>query len=353
MAATATLRARPPSASRPANSAKTSAAGTRQPAFINGGERGKRRAESLHGNPGDGPVHPGRKNINWATLGFMAAIHGLAVIALLPQFWSWQAIVTFLVLYWITACLGVTIGYHRLLSHRSFRVPHWLERFFATCGAISCQQGPLDWVGLHRHHHKFSDTDGDHHTSLKGLWWSHMGWMFEDIPAMQAVPRLTGDLAKDPYYRWLNNNFLLLQVPLAALLFWIGTATGAGGWALVLWGIPLRLVLVYHCTWLVNSVTHYWGDAPHNSGDSSRNNAWVAALTFGEGWHNNHHAFPHSARHGFGRQIDLTWMHIQLMHALGLATQVRLPAAANPNSRRSPRQAKALSAKAQAAKAVA
>ena len=354
MAATATLRARPPSASRPANSAKTSAAGTRQPAFINGGERGKRRAESLHGTPrGGGPVHPGRKSINWATLGFMAAIHGLAVIALLPQFWSWQAIVTFLVLYWITACLGVTIGYHRLLSHRSFRVPHWLERFFATCGAISCQQGPLDWVGLHRHHHKFSDTDVDHHTSLKGLWWSHMGWMFEDIPAMKAVPRLTGDLAKDPYYRWLNNNFLLLQVPLAALLFWIGTATGAGGWALVLWGIPLRLVLVYHCTWLVNSVTHYWGEAPHNSGDSSRNNAWVAALTFGEGWHNNHHAFPHSARHGFGRQIDLTWMHIQLMHALGLATQVRLPAAANPNSRRSPRQAKALSAKAQAAKAVA
>ena len=314
-----------------ANPGRPASASTRQPAFINGGERGQRRAESLHGTPGGGgPVHPGRQGINWATLGFMAAIHGLAVIALLPQFWSWQAIVTFLVLYWITACLGVTIGYHRLLSHRSFRVPHWLERFFATCGAISCQQGPLDWVGLHRHHHKFSDTDVDHHTSLKGLWWSHMGWMFEDIPAMKAVPQLTGDLAKDPYYRWLNNNFLLLQVPLAALLFWIGTATGAGGWALVLWGIPLRLVLVYHCTWLVNSVTHYWGDAPHNSGDSSRNNAWVAALTFGEGWHNNHHAFPHSARHGFGHQIDLTWMHIQLMHALGLATQVRLPAAANP-----------------------
>ena len=331
MAATTTLRVRPPSASRPADRAKKSAAGTRQPAFINGGDRGRLRAESLHRNHGgSSQVDPGRKSINWATLGFMAAIHILAVIALLPQFWSWQAITTFVVLYWITACLGVTIGYHRLLSHRSFRVPHWLERFFATCGAISCQQGPIDWVGLHRHHHKFSDTDVDHHTSLKGLWWSHMGWMFEDIPAMKAVPRLTGDLAKDPYYRWLNNNFLLLQVPLAGLLFWIGTATGAGGWALVLWGIPLRLVLVYHCTWLVNSATHYWGDAPHNSGDSSRNNAWVAALTFGEGWHNNHHAFPHSARHGFGRQIDLTWMHIRLMHALGLATQVRLPAAANP-----------------------
>ncbi|MDP5119109.1 MAG: acyl-CoA desaturase, partial [Prochlorococcaceae cyanobacterium MAG_34] len=157
MAATTTLRVRPPSASRPADRAKKSAAGTRQPAFINGGDRGRLRAESLHRNPGGSnpggsnpggrsPVDPGRKSINWATLGFMAAIHILAVIALLPQFWIWQAITTFVVLYWITACLGVTIGYHRLLSHRSFRVPHWLERFFATCGAISCQQGPIDWV---------------------------------------------------------------------------------------------------------------------------------------------------------------------------------------------------------------
>jgi stearoyl-CoA desaturase (delta-9 desaturase) len=243
-------------------------------------------------------------------------------------------VASLLVLYWVTACLGVTIGYHRLLSHRSFRLPRWAERFFATCGALSCQHGPIDWVGLHRHHHKFSDTDVDHHTSLKGFWWSHMGWMFTTIPAMGAVPRLTGDLAKDPYYRWLNHNFLLLQLPLAALLFWIGTVTGAGGWALVLWGIPLRLVVVYHCTWLVNSATHLWGETPHASGDGSRNNPWVAALTFGEGWHNNHHAFPHSARHGFGRQIDLTWQHIRLLRRLGLATQVRLPRAAAPGARR-------------------
>ena len=150
---------------------------------------------------------------------------------------------------------------------------------------------------------------------------------------MAAVPRLSGDLAKDPYYRWLNKGFLLLQLPLAGLLFWIGTATGAGGWALVLWGIPLRLVLVYHCTWLVNSATHCWGEARHDSGDNSMNNPWVAALTFGEGWHNNHHAFPHSARHGFGPgQIDLTWQHIRLLQGIGLATQVRLPQAADPGS---------------------
>jgi sn-1 stearoyl-lipid 9-desaturase len=259
---------------------------------------------------------------------FMVAIHVLALVALLPRFWSLPAVASFLVLYWVTACLGVTIGYHRLLSHRAFRVPRWLERFFATCGALSCQHGPIDWVGLHRHHHKFSDTEVDHHSSLEGFWWSHMGWMFEEIPAITAVPRLTGDLARDPYHRWLNRWFLVLQLPLAALLFWIGTATGAGGWALVLWGIPLRLVVVYHCTWLVNSATHCWGSIAYPSGDRSRNNPWVAALTFGEGWHNNHHTFPHSARHGLqAGQIDLTWQHIRLLRALGLATQVRLPAA--------------------------
>jgi len=263
---------------------------------------------------------------NWTVIGFMVLIHVLALVALLPQFWSVPAAASFLILYWVTACLGVTIGYHRLLAHRSFKVPHWLERFFATCGALSCQHGPLDWVGLHRHHHKFSDTDADHHNGHKGFWWSHMAWMFEEIPAMAAVPRLTGDLARDPYYRWLNKNFLLLQLPLGLLLFTIGSLSGAGGWALVLWGIPLRLVVVYQCTWLVNSATHKWGTVAFESGDGSRNNPWVAALTFGEGWHNNHHTFPHSARHGLQKgQIDLTWLHIRLMRGLGLASQVRLP----------------------------
>jgi len=307
---------------------------TRRCATINTGADSLRRARSLHQpRRGQAPVVP-PKGRNWGVIAFMAAIHVLAVVALLPRFWSLSAVATLLILYWVTACLGVTIGYHRLLSHRAFRLPLWLERFFATCGALSCQHGPIDWVGLHRHHHKFSDTDADHHDSNKGFWWSHMGWMLEGVPALAAVPRLTGDLAADPYYRWLNKWFLALQLPLAALLFWIGSATGVGGWALVLWGIPLRLVLVYHVTWLVNSATHCWGEAVHDSGDKSRNNLWVALFTFGEGWHNNHHAYPHSARHGFGPgQIDLTWQHIRLLRALGLATQVRLPrAAAQPVS---------------------
>ena len=304
-------------------------------ASISAGPGAGQRARALHQPRSGEPARPAQHGTNWTVVGFMAVVHALGLVALLPQFWSWTAVASLLVLYWVTACLGVTIGYHRLLSHRSFRVPHWLERVFATCGALSCQQGPIDWIGLHRHHHKFSDTDPDHHDSNKGFWWSHMGWMFQAIPAAAAIPRLSGDLATDPYYRWLNRWFLLLQLPLAGLLFWIGTISGAGGWALVLWGIPLRLMLVYHATWLVNSATHRWGRVQHHSGDQSRNNPWVAAVTFGEGWHNNHHAYPHSARHGFGRQIDLTWQHVRLLRALGLATQVRLPQAAGRITRRS------------------
>ena len=287
------------------------------------------RPRAIGGHEPNPPLTaPGHRD--WPVILFMAALHALALLALLPRFWSLPALASLLVLYWLTACLGVTIGYHRLLSHRAFRVPQWLERVFATCGALSCQQGPITWAGLHRHHHKFSDTDPDHHNSHRGFWWSHMGWMFEGIPALAAAPLLSGDLVADPYYRWLNRWFLLLQLPLGVLLFWIGTAldhgNAGGGWSLLLWGIPLRLVLVYHATWLVNSATHRWGYAPHASGDASRNNPWVAAVTFGEGWHNTHHAYPHSARHGWGwREPDLTWMHIRLLQRLGLATQVRLP----------------------------
>ncbi len=285
-------------------------------------------AAKLHAPLSPQAKYKKKEQKRWGTVGFMFAIHVLAIMALRPQFWSWEAVTSTLILYWITACLGVTLGYHRLLSHRAFEVPHWLERFFATCGALSCQHGPIDWVGLHRHHHTFSDTDPDHHNSHKGFWWSHMGWMFEPIPAMNAVPRLSGDLNKDPYYRWLNKNFLLLQIPLGVILFWMGEINGTNGWGMVLWGIFLRLVLVYHVTWLVNSATHCWGNIVYISGDCSRNNAWVAALTFGEGWHNNHHAFPNSALQGLQKgQIDLTWQHIRLLRALGLATKIRLPAA--------------------------
>ena len=261
----------------------------------------------------------------WEVIGFMATIHLLAVLALLPPFRSATALATLVVLYWVTGCLGVTIGYHRLLAHRSFRVPRWLERLLAVCGTLSCQHGPIDWVGLHRHHHRHSDTVSDHHNSARGFWWSHMGWMLRDVPAMAQVPSLTRDLRQDPWLRWLNRNFLLLQLALAGVLFLLGETLAVGGWSLVLWGIPLRLVLVYHVTWLVNSATHTFGYRRFASRDRSTNCWWVAVLSFGEGWHNNHHAFPYSARQGLQWfEFDLSWHHIRLLRFLGLATRVRL-----------------------------
>ncbi len=264
-------------------------------------------------------VRPERLHRRWGTIAFMALIHAMAVLALLPRFWSWQSLAALLILYWLTACIGITLGYHRLLSHRAFSVPRWLEMVITTCGTLSCQHGPIDWVGLHRHHHLHSDDPADHHNSNLGFWWSHFGWMLRHVPAERYVNQLTPDMRAVGYYRWLNRNFLLLQVPLALLLWWLG------GWPLVLWGIPLRLVLVYHATWFVNSATHRWGYVSHASGDQSRNNWWVALLTFGEGWHNNHHAYPSSARMGFHWwELDITWWHIRILKAFGLAYQLRL-----------------------------
>ena len=258
-------------------------------------------------------------NYKWPTILFMLVIHILAGVALLPQFWSWGAVATLLILYWVTACLGVTLGYHRLLSHKSFKVPQWLARFFATCGALSAEYGPITWSGIHRQHHKYSDTDPDPHDMNKGFWWSHIGWMFYDVPAEKNVRKYTADLRQDPYFRWLDKWFLFLQIPLGLTLYLLG------GWSYVLWGIFLRLVVVYHVTWLVNSATHTWGERPFDTDDNSRNNKWVALLTFGEGWHNNHHAYPSSAKQGIFRgQIDLTWYHIVVLKKLGLARNIRL-----------------------------
>ncbi|SAY38731.1 acyl-CoA desaturase, partial [Candidatus Synechococcus spongiarum] len=207
----------------------------------------------------------------------------------------------------------------------SFRVPRWLRNLLATCGALSCQHGPVTWVGLHRHHHRFSDTHQDHHNSLCGFWWSHMGWMLFATPAMALVPQFTRDLHNDPWLRFLDRWFLALQLPLAMALYLLGERLGVGGWSLVLWGIPLRLVAVYHVTWLVNSATHAWGYRSFATADASRNCWWVALLSFGEGWHNNHHAVPFSARQGLRWfELDLTWQHIRLLQALGLARGVKV-----------------------------
>ncbi len=194
-------------------------------------------------------------------------------------------------------------------------------------GCLACQSGPIEWVALHRHHHKFSDQPNDHHDAGRGFWWSHSEWMLHDIPALQHIEGLAGDLTSDSFFRWLDEWFLILQIPLGLILYWFGekSQVHGGGLGMVLWGIPLRLVIVYHVTWLVNSATHTFGYRNFNSPDLSRNCWWVALLSFGEGWHNNHHAYPQSAKHGLRWfEFDLTWAHIRLLKKFGLAKKIRL-----------------------------
>ncbi len=258
--------------------------------------------------------------INWPTAIFMVAVHLITLLAFLPANFSWSAVAVALFLHWLTGCLGITLGWHRLVAHRSFKVPKWLEYFFVLCGSLACQHGPIEWIGLHRHHHAHSDQPIDHHSSTKGFWWSHMGWIFYEVPADGEVPRLTKDISSDPFYLFCEKYFLPMQIVLGLLLYAIG------GWSFVLWGVFVRLVAVYHCTWFVNSATHKFGYRTYKSGDYSTNCWWVALVTYGEGWHNNHHAFQFSARHGLKWwEIDVTWLTIQLLSKLGLATKVKLP----------------------------
>jgi stearoyl-CoA desaturase (delta-9 desaturase) len=256
---------------------------------------------------------------DWGIISYMVAVHSVALLAFLPAFFSWKAVGVMFFLYWVTACLGITIGFHRMGAHRSFHAPKWLEYFFILCGSLACQGGPLDWIGLHRIHHQYSDRAEDPHDSNEGFWWSHLGWMMYHIPASDDIPRYTQDISGDPFYQFCQKYFVLVQVALGLLLFAIG------GWSFVVWGIFVRLVVVFHVTWLVNSATHKFGYVSHESDDNSRNCWWVALLSFGEGWHNNHHAYQYSARHGLQWwEIDITWMIIRFLQILGLATNVKL-----------------------------
>lgn len=262
----------------------------------------------------------------WTVIIFMAAVHLAALLALLPSNFSWAAVGVAVFLHWVTGGLGITLGFHRLVTHRSFQTPKWLEYFLIFCGSLTCQGGVTDWVGLHRMHHLYSDQEKDPHDSNKGFLWSHMTCWFYHIPADKEVDRFTKDIADDKVYQFLNKYFFPLQIGLGVLLYFLGEAYSPGlGWSFVVWGIFVRLVVVFHCTWFVNSATHKFGYRTFDSEDKSTNCWWVALVTYGEGWHNNHHACQYSARHGLQWwEIDLTWMTIQFLQALGLATKVKL-----------------------------
>jgi fatty-acid desaturase len=201
-------------------------------------------------------------------------------------------------------------------------VPLFLEYFFAVCGTLTLEGGPIFWVATHRLHHQKSDKPGDPHTPHDGKWWSHMGWiLFGETNHNNTVvmSRYAPDLAKHRFYVWLNDYHWLPIIVLAAILY------AFGGLPLVLWGVCFRVVVGLHATWLVNSATHLWGTRRFETTDDSRNSWWVALMTFGEGWHNNHHAHPTSARHGLAwYELDISWIQITILKYLGIAKSIRV-----------------------------
>ncbi len=218
--------------------------------------------------------------------------------------------------------LGLAVGYHRLLTHRGFTTPVWFEYFITWCGLLTLQGGHIKWVAIHRKHHQDTDRKGDPHSPRDGFWRSHLLWMIQtddSIHTREFSQKYALDLYRGNFHRFFNKYWWLPSTFLAVIFFFIG------GLPLVLWGIFVPVAVGLQFTWLVNSVCHRFGSRMFNTDDDSKNNWWVALLTWGEGWHNNHHAKPTRARHGLvWYQIDPSWIMIRFLSLLGLAKSIKL-----------------------------
>lgn len=257
--------------------------------------------------------------LNWTNLLFMILFHGASVAALF--FFTWQAALVAVVLWIVTVYIGIGIGYHRLLTHRGFQTPRPLKWLLTICGTLALEGGPIFWVVNHRIHHQLTDKLGDPHTPKDGGWWSHAGWVLHGT-GLSGQPQLIGryapDLLRDPVLVKISKYHWVPLVVLAVALF------ALGGWPWLLWGVFLRVTLGLHAVWFVNSATHMWGTRRFATRDESRNLWWVAILTGGEGWHNNHHAHPVSARHGLGwYELDPNYWMIWTLGKLGLASGIQ------------------------------
>jgi stearoyl-CoA desaturase (delta-9 desaturase) len=258
--------------------------------------------------------------VNWETVVAMVIFHAGALAALFT--FTWAALAVTLVLLWVSGSLGIGMGYHRLLTHRGYKTPKWVEYFLTLCGTLALESGPLQWVTTHRIHHAHTEGREDPHSPRDGGWWAHVGWIFRGTAQKHdpaTVERYAPDLLKDGFHVWISRWYYLPFVLLGVALLLVG------GWSVLLWGVFLRTVVGLHATWLVNSATHMWGTRRFETADDSTNNLLVALLTFGEGWHNNHHAHPRAARHGLAwYELDFNWWGIRTLQLLGLAKAVKL-----------------------------
>ena len=271
----------------------------------------------------------GYKKLDWIVILGIALMHLGAVAA--PFTFTWTGLIVLALFSWITGGLGITLGFHRLLTHRSFNTPKWLEYFLTICGCLSWQGGPIQWVGVHRLHHAHSDEELDPHSPKHGFSWAHMFWCMHEDQTHRPAREAAKDMVRDPGHVLIDRYFWVFQLLLLPVLYFGGElaaklGVSASGISWIVWGVFLRTILVYHGTWFVNSAAHTWGYRNFQTTDLSTNLWWVAMVSFGEGWHNNHHAFQRSAAHGLRWwEIDLTWMTIRLLGKLGLATDIVRP----------------------------
>ena len=261
-----------------------------------------------------------QSGINWKNVAILTTFPLAAVPALFT--FSWSNAAALMIGNWIVGSLGVGLGYHRLLTHRSFKTPKWLEYLLTILGTMSVQDSPDKWVATHRIHHKFTEKEGDPHSTKPGFWWAQMGWVVRGTAQDHdeaTIRRYVPDLKKDEWHELISRYYYLPIIVSGAVLFLMG------GWSMVVWGVFARVVVGWHTTWFVNSLAHMHGRRPYETGDDSTNNWFVALLTFGEGWHNNHHAFPTSARHGLKwYQFDMNWITVRILEKLGLAEKIKV-----------------------------
>ena len=273
-------------------------------------------------------------NLTVVILPFLGFIAAMAL--LWGRGFDWLHLGLMLGMYVITV-LGVTVGYHRLFTHKAFETHAAVKFVLAMWGSLAIE-GPLfKWVATHRRHHQTSDGEGDPHSPhlhghgfvgfVSGLWHAHCGWLFE--PHIPGLNKYVADLNASPMLRVISNLFplwILVSLLIPTVLGGLFTMSWMGALLGFLWGGLARVFLVHHVTWSINSVCHLWGGRPYRSQDNSRNNVVFGVLALGEGWHNNHHAFPTSARHGLAWwQIDISYLFIRLLEVFGLAWKVRVP----------------------------
>ncbi len=294
-------------------------------------------AFGFRGTPLKRPATTRTCRINWHYALGVTFLHLLALLAFVPWLFSWSGLALVFIGNYLFCSIGIGAGYHRCLTHRSFRCSKRFEHMLAILGVCSLQDTPLRWVGIHRMHHQHADRDSDPHSPLAALLWGHIGWLFivnTQFEQVLSYERYVRDLVRDPLYRSLERNalWLFIYVGHAAAIFVVGffiarlctgeTSSGVQfGLSLLVWGVFVRTVYSWHVTWGVNSVAHLWGYRNHETNENSRNNWVIALATNGEGWHNNHHADSRCAAHGFHHwwEIDVTYLTILVWERLGLA----------------------------------